>query len=54
MHLTADENAKTILKQMKEYCESLTREIESRFNHKTNGIMTFASHFDSFQSFNSN
>jgi len=51
MHLTADEDTKTTLKQMKEYCESLIREIDNRFNDKSINIMKFASHFESFQSF---
>lgn len=50
MHLTTDEDAKTTLKKMKEYCESLIREIENRFNDKSID-MTFASHFKSFQTF---
>jgi len=51
MYLTADEDTKTTLKQMKEYCESLIRAIDNRFNDKSIIIMKFASHFESFQSF---
>ncbi|KAL4113640.1 hypothetical protein QTP88_017222 [Uroleucon formosanum] len=51
MHLAADEDTKTTLKQMKEYCQTLIREIENRFNAKSIDIMTFVSHFESFQSF---
>lgn len=51
MHLTTDEDAKTTLKKMKEYCENLIREILNRFNDKSIDIMTFASHFESFQTF---
>jgi len=51
MHLTADEDTKTTLKKMKEYCQSLIKEIESRSNDKSIDIMTFASHFESLQSF---
>jgi len=51
MHLTADKDARITLKKMKEYCESLIREIENRFNDKFIDIMIFASHFKNFHSF---
>lgn len=51
MHLTADKDTRTTLKQMKEYCESLIREIDNRFNDKSINIMKFACHFESFQLF---
>lgn len=43
INLTTDENTKTSLKKMKEYCESLIREIENSFNGKSIDIMSFVS-----------
>ncbi|BFZ04961.1 hypothetical protein BsWGS_08000 [Bradybaena similaris] len=50
VHLIADEDTKRIFTIMKEYCESVVKEIEDRFNDKSIDIMIFASRFETFRS----
>ncbi len=40
-----------IFKGMKEYCESVIKEIEARFNDKSLDTMIFASRFENFKSY---